>query len=276
MNHGFVTLAAVGVVGTLVLGVLYGTVIDDAHLPAKGPRMGPLYSFLIVYAYVVAVSVSYNMGLLRFLLTPRHDNGMPEPIRLANVSFWWAVVTFVAFLATRLTIADPDRVVKNTRGFFSVGYSDNLSIFDIYIDTYYGYALVLIYQITRAVLGTLLGQFYGPWLTNEVQSHEAGMKGDSRAAVQSRMLQIIFSWWSGITDIFFAMSQIDITITVLVTMLITEYMCMDRWLTNRAAPPREKAVQGTDQELEVLVYVSRDVRGVGQKKPSKRAVGLNL
>ena len=137
---------------------------------------------------------------------------------LSYVAGCWAALSIVLF--GTFQYIDKDHKSDSDEGlgksFYKVGYSHPLVVFGIVVDSWWRYTLILVYQVTRSLIGAIMGNFFWPWITNTIRNTESNdikLKHASCNAVAmygfSQFCALIFYYVSGVTDVFFALSQID-------------------------------------------------------------------
>ena len=161
--------------------------------------------------------VTSNFALGRKVI---RDTEEVKAILLPVVGVVWSAVTLGGFVAWRFARGAVDTSGIN-HTYFAVGWSETLILFGIRINTFWSYTVIACYQVGRGVLVALIDQLFTP-LVAEAQSasnaqYKEGMDERvfaeySRDVLACQALSKILSWWSSVTDIMFAMSQIDLAI----------------------------------------------------------------
>ena len=113
--------------------------------------------------------------------------------------------------------APPPQIVKipgslgsSAHAFFSVGWTSGLAVFGINIHLWWQYALVCVYQMTRAVLGSMVNNIFMPFY-GAVLNCESPVSPSTRThALLGRALTSVFMLWSTLTDILMSASQFDL------------------------------------------------------------------
>jgi len=113
-----------------------------------------------------------------------------------------------------------------TSAWFNVGWAGSTtSFFGVSINTWYAYLLVINYQITRCILGSLLSNIFKPFIitlqSNLLQSSKLGV--DIRWLLLAQACVTVFSSFSYLTDIFLYLSQVEIAIVSLAVTLLIDW-----------------------------------------------------
>ena len=201
------------------------------------------------WAYVVLIVVTYAATLGGLLLWERvrtlvvgygkHRRGAnDEPVFLPYFVAMWAAGTMCALAGARdylevdaHTSAAPNNgpvppapyVVKipgalgsSAHAFFSTGWHTGLAVFGITVDTWEMYTVVCVYQLTRAVLGSMVNNIFTPFYADTVNSKIRPARKTIKNSLVGLGLVRVFMWWSTITDILISASQLDLALFTLV------------------------------------------------------------
>lgn len=175
---------------------------------------------------IVTISVSWTTFL--FWTINRQKKKLIAqklPLRLAYYSLIWAIAVIVSILTWSRLKGNENSESLGSKSWFNVGYKTGLSFFTISIDTWYKYAVIVNYQITRSIIGSLLSNVFRPFMTSEVQSKMHNKSIDRSQTIYILLAQAsvtIFGFTSTITDLFLYLSQVDISIISLVITLISD------------------------------------------------------
>jgi hypothetical protein len=156
------------------------------------------------------------------------------PVALPLVILGWTVVTIPSIIVWVQYKAVVGRV-RTTTSWFVVGWTHNLNFFNIFIETWWEYTLLLMYNIGRTVIGSLVSNVFRPLLvlqqsrllTTEISN------GDAMTFVVGQAVVTVFGFFSAITDIFLALTQIDVTAVALVVTLIMDGFATHSILSSR-------------------------------------------
>ena len=176
-----------------------------------------------------------------------------EPVYLPWAAAGWAVLSAVVLALARDALIEevtapavsppppapdaggpPSSPAQQLRGmlgssqhaFFSLGWRTGLAVFGISIDTWPRYTLVCMYQMTRAVLGSLLINVFVPFALFTIQNKDPPSQVAShtaRRALLGRALVQVFNTWSALTDVLMSASQIDLALFTLVTTAASDF-----------------------------------------------------
>jgi hypothetical protein len=146
------------------------------------------------------------------------------PMTLPKVGFVWFCISLVFFILwNSMNDTVPLNVPK--RDWFSGGWAYNFYLFSIRIDTWWKYLIIVVYQVTRSVIGSMLSNIFKPFIMTEVQSKMLNVNTDiSRRndILRAQLAVTLFSYFSTITDIFLLLAQIDVSLISLVVTIITD------------------------------------------------------
>lgn len=167
------------------------------------------------------------------------------PIRLPLFSFFWTLVTAMLFFLWRELDGSSNSSIVSHH-YFSFGWNENLVLFGLRINTWWSYAVILNYQITRSVLNSLLNNIYLPWLNKILL---APPTPDSRPLTEwERVLTLVgqaltttATWWGGVTNILTSVSQFDLAVVTLVAGIACDAELSTKHLAIRSEKLRELA-----------------------------------
>lgn len=170
------------------------------------------------------------------------------PIRLPLFSFAWTVATAVAFFAWREGAGSADAELIHR--FYRVGWDPSLVLFNIRIDRWWAYAIILCYQVARAVLSSLLNNIYLPWLhgllyTPPSTDSRPLSERERRLALTGQALATASAWWSSVTNIITSVSQVDLALIALAAGVACDAELSVQFLEARATALRAMAASGT-------------------------------
>lgn len=186
-----------------------------------------------VYVALICISwfsllfwLSYRWGPLLAKQNP--------PFALPFIILGWTIVTIpsiVVWVQYKAVLG----TVKTNSSWFVVGWTHKLNFFNIYIESWWEYTLLLMYNIGRTVIGSLVSNVFRPLLvlqqsrllTTEISN------GDAMAFVLGQAVVTVFAFFSSITDIFLALTQIDVTAVALIVTLIMDGFATHSILSSR-------------------------------------------
>jgi len=119
---------------------------------------------------------------------------------------------------------DPADGLFTTKTWFSAGWNTGLSIFSVKVNTWWRYLILIIYQIVRSILGSLLTNAFRSYITVNIQSG-GGRKadpGDTARVVSSQLAYNFFIYYSSLTDSYIMLSQLDLTIITTASTMLTD------------------------------------------------------
>ena len=197
------------------------------------------------WACVVAIVIAYSACLGGLLIWERfralvvgygkHRRGASEePVILPYVVAAWVAVTagVIAFARDYTTwrthngnastppVLGVGRVTGSlgdgVHAFFSMGWLSGLAVFGIPVDTWRLYAIMCIYQLTRAVFGSMVSNIFTPFYTDIINSTRRVPWATMKNALVGHALTRVFLWWSLLTDVLISSSQLDLALFTLV------------------------------------------------------------
>lgn len=156
-----------------------------------------------------------------------------EPVYLPYFAAAWAVATATALAVSREYLADVSDPYSGLRGspqhhFFTIGWRTNLTVFGVPIDSWRRYTVVICYQMTRAVIGSLVTNVFMPFVGATLSGKGVNRNylvstTTARRALIGRALTSVFYSWSGLTDIIMSASQVDLAAFTLVSTIAADF-----------------------------------------------------
>lgn len=187
------------------------------------------------------------------------------PLRLAYYSLVWTVGVLTAFMLWSKYGGKKQSGIITSTSWFNIGYKMGLTFLSVPIDAWWKYLIVVNYQVTRNIIGSLLQNIFRPFMLAEVQSKMNNKTIDRSQTVWILLAQssvTIFGFVSSITDLFLFLSQIDLSIVSLVITLIS-----DAASTNAVLQAGAQSESYTQQEIEDKV-ITRDTEGLLTRRQS--------
>lgn len=164
--------------------------------------------------YVVSIACAYT-GAIFTALAAHKTKCVSDPLFLPFASVVWTACVVAVIVTAATTVKDPHPPF-GAASWFVGGWKTGLSIFGVPIDTWWKYTLVLNYQITRSVLGSLLGNIFYPFLTVEVRAPAAAPQSRAVPAILlAQTSSTLFFFFASVTDTFLFLSQCDISFIAL-------------------------------------------------------------
>jgi hypothetical protein len=195
--------------------------------------------------YVALISTFWF--ILLFYLSYRYGPVLAKqnpPVSLPLVVFGWTLITIpslVVWVNYKAVVGQ----VKTTSSWFVVGWVNKLNFFNIFIDTWWEYTVVMMYNIGRTVIGSLVTNVFRPLLllqqsrilTSDISQTDAFIFVFGQAVIT------VFGFFSSITDIFLALTQVDVTMVALVVTLLMDGFATHNILSTRIRG-RSKSITG--------------------------------
>ena len=205
-------------------------------------------------ALVFVLTLSYYAAAFSVINYTRHYLKC-DPLLIPAVSVVWVIVVVIATSILSSEIEDPASGLFTTKGFYSAGWNTNLNVFRVRIDTWWRYEIVVLYQVTRAILGSLTSNFFTSFLTVEVQVRRTTRtRRDTAKIMAAQACANIFEYFSALTDLFIAFAQVDLSIVMLVTTMVTDglstvYFCADTTCVDAEDCKKEYTVGARDMRI---------------------------
>ena len=146
--------------------------------------------------------------------------------------------SFVAGLVTSITVAtqtSPAESLFTTKSWLSGGWHTGMNLFSIKINSWQRYLLVLIYQIVRSILGSLLTNVFRSYLLVTIQSGAGGSKAHRDKigwVLGAQAAYNCFTYASALSDSFILMGQADMTLVTMVVTVLSDAMSTVYFLTD--------------------------------------------
>lgn len=179
-------------------------------------------------AVVVTFSVLVYAIILYAALWYFKDSIVNEktPLRLPKVAFVWTCF-IVAGTITWQANADQthNTEIKNRQNWFSLGWKNGFVFFNIPINNWWSYLIILLYVVTRSLLGSLLSNVFKPFISGQVQNSILRKTVESSKTIHIMLAQAavtLFAFASALGDLFLFLSQVDVSIVSLLITLLSD------------------------------------------------------
>jgi hypothetical protein len=181
----------------------------------------PVVQALLVVGIVVVYTVALFGVIQKFAARLAHEK---VPMTLPKIGLAWFVLSLTFFMVWNwMSPAIPMDLPK--RNWFSGGWAYNFYLFSIPIDNWWRYTIIVLYQVTRSVIGSLLSNIFKPFIMTEVQSKMLNHNTDIKRRndiLGAQVAVTLFSYFATVTDIFLHLAQIDVSLISLVVTLISD------------------------------------------------------
>ena len=178
-------------------------------------------AFLVfVCVFVWTVIVTSCFWAWRRRLITQH-----VPLFLPLVSFLFTAATIGLVLAWRYSVPHAESLSLTSNSWFAAGWNNGLSFFGIHINTWWGYAIIVNYQVTRTIIGSMLSNVFRPFITSQVQNRLLNKTIDDRLTSSILFAQgavTVFGFVTTLTDLFLYLSQVDLALISLFVTLISD------------------------------------------------------
>jgi len=126
----------------------------------------------------------------------------------------WTVI-FVITISLLVTYKrDPDAAFVSafSSRWVNVGWNDGLVFMGLHISNWYAYLLVLLYQTTRCILGSLLANAFQPYINVLQGSIGKESIKNKMPLILARFSVDLFSFVTSLTDLILYVAQLDISL----------------------------------------------------------------
>ena len=215
--------------------VIAATIVVSAMV-----AMQPMsYAAEVTVVCVVAITVT---AMLFALVHVFRKLVVENRLIIPYICLAWSVAAGVVISVTVALQTSPAESLFTTKSWLSGGWHTGMNLFSIKIDSWQRYLLVLVYQIVRSILGSLITNVFRSYLLVTIQSGSGGKARKDRVGVVlgAQAAYNCFSYASALSDSFILMGQADMTlVTVVVTVLAdaisTVYFMADVGADKRAS-----------------------------------------
>lgn len=199
-------------------------------------------------AIVTIVTIAYTAILLASVHACRAIL-LRERLLIAYVSIAWVIAIVTATVVIVKNQRESSGGLWTTTSWFDAGWDNGLSVFSIKVDTYWKYMLLVIYQVTRSVLGSLNVNLFRSYMMVEVQAAKCtkketrvlGMPGTwfRPLLMGAQASYDIFSFYTSIFDSFTMLAQFDMTLIITVMSTAMDVISTMYFCDQISPPPQE-------------------------------------
>lgn len=159
-------------------------------VPTESGKAGVVAGILIVVTSLCLFATDrFKVQLKR--------NRMAIPI----VCLFYSMVAVITTAIVATYQANPSSGLFTTTSWFSAGWHTGLSVFSIRIDTWWKYTIIMLYQIMRSFLGSLVVNYFRSFLLTEIQAKGSTNRLYSINTVMfAQFAYNVFSFYSALTD----------------------------------------------------------------------------
>jgi hypothetical protein len=215
------------------------------------------YTLLVLVAYCVFIYFSFiYSGLLGYLFEKK-------PYAFAWLGLLWTLCSGAALFTWSSQYDVPER---GNVDWFQLGPSKNLFLFNIPIDNWWTYTLIILYQVTRGLVASMISKVFGAFLLTQVQNRQSKLP---LSPTQARYIQFgqscatVTSYYTSATDIFLALTQIDLTLVGMFSTIVFDSVAIQKFLKERVQAYSTE-VQSHDVPATTTVTITAPV-GAGAK-----------
>jgi hypothetical protein len=91
------------------------------------------------------------------------------------------------------------------------------------VDTWWIYLFIVLYQLTRATMGSLVKNIFTPFYNRIVNSQELPHASTRARFLRGSALIDIFIWWSALSDVLISAAQVDLALCTLLSGIAADY-----------------------------------------------------
>ena len=192
------------------------------------------YAQEVALVAIVAIAVT---ALLFALIHEFRQHVVKRRLVIPFVCMAWSVTAATVIVVTVLMQTSPAESLFTTKSWLSGGWHTGMNLFSIKINSWQRYLLVVIYQIVRSILGSLLINVFRSYLVVTVQSGKAQTE-NVYVVVLAQAAYNFFSYASALSDSFILMGQADMTLITMVVTVLADAMSTIYFM---AEPKQEEA-----------------------------------
>lgn len=181
-----------------------------------------------VECFLVALLTSVWTVFVAFMVYINDDELIRKdvPLLLPNVALAWTVGALVMIFLWRSQTDNPINTLSlGGTTWYAAGWTYGLLFFGIPIDTFWKYVIIVNYQITRTILGSLLSNVFTPFLVANVQNKAIHKTLDGRQTFKILLALNavnLFGFVATLTDIILYFAQIDVALISLGIKMISD------------------------------------------------------
>ena len=219
------------------------------------------FTFLVLLGYFLFLYLVFiqSGALNRYFRT--------KPYAFAWLGFIWTLVSSTALFVWSAQYSTPTN--KNASSWFRIGPNDSLYLFNIPINTWWAYSIILIYQVTRSLVSSLISRVFSPFLITEISGKQ--LKVEPLSPTKGFYIQFALAcatvngYWGAASDIFLALTQIDLTLIGMLSTILFDSISLQKFMEERINlyrnPPSKKSDDAAPPQPEALgadvhVYVA--------------------
>lgn len=177
----------------------------------------------------LASSWACVVGYIVLLLAVVHANKdriIRSPLGIAYVALAWTLC-----VASAIALAPSQHGGRKVapHGFgeawFALGWSEDFAFFNFRINTPEKYTAILLYQVTRSFLHSLINDVFKPYMVVRVQGEHNVVRrrwNEVAMIIAAQSSVTVFGLFSEITDIYLFLKQIDFSLLTVLTLIVAD------------------------------------------------------
>lgn len=147
-----------------------------------------------------------------------------EPTFLPKAVAFWSLASAGALSAWHYAQGgSTSELVRTKSSFFSVGWRSGLIVVGIPVNHWWIYLVIVLYQLTRAIFGSLVRNIHHPYYQSHTNNPRPMDEAKKHNLLFGQALVNVFHWWSALTDVLFSASQIDLALCTLLVTIASDY-----------------------------------------------------
>jgi len=203
-------------------------------------------------AYIVLSTLgALLIEVLLFYLFCRDLDTKRPAYNIAWLSGVFSIGSIIAFILLNQGHAQ----ASGTRSWFSLGWKGtHIFLFNIPIASWQSYALLIIYQITRTMIGALTSNIFRVYVSVNILGSKAPTHEDKMLVMIAFGMTTFFNFWVSVTDIFIVLTSWIFTVVALVSQVLADCLCLhfklQRTIEEDTPPHAGRVFQKTLDALE--------------------------
>jgi hypothetical protein len=157
------------------------------------------------------------------IFTRELDHHKPN-FTVAWLSAGFSIGTIIAFILLSVRFPAP----SPARNWFTSGWNNrDIFLFNIPIHDWSSYSLLMIYQITRTLLGSLVTNVFRTYVSVNVLGHKDPREEHTFMIMLGFAFTDLFQYWTSVTDVFITLTQFPFTLVALVAQILADVLCIE-------------------------------------------------
>jgi hypothetical protein len=140
---------------------------------------------------------------------------------------WLAALFSVGSIITLITLNVGKPQASAGRNWFSSGWTNSgIYLFNIPINSWQSYSMLMVYQISRTIIGALVTNIYRTYISVNILGAKRPLEKERFFIMLGYAATTAFNYWVSVTDIFIILTQWPFTIVALVSQIASDSLCI--------------------------------------------------